>query len=565
MNDSPPQRSEPEASSPTPIDAREAQKQQREQERQRKRMERARKRAEQERLRAEREAARRESAARIEARRQRLEQDRKAREAKEKERAETVKQQAAQRAAEKAAREAQKEQQQQERLESQQQRELEKMRRELARERQKLEQERQRIQKLSASKPRDRKRADRTLNLLEACFELNVNEHMSPQLRDSLLYLQDETLDDSSELDLVQVCRNSLTLIEQFKEHLSSLTRTLQKEKLAIGDMNQNRQRLIVKPRKAVDQSFQDFQAAVQVQKTDWTARIQKQRNQVEVTFKNTLSEHLDIHEEMVADGAAYTVAVDYWSRFVKWSEMTFDTWEAQVTKGANASFDKELGKLGSNPIAAGRTPGPPPQRSLNQLTHQTITDTLPPPVVLEVPSFAAAFFQSLRSNLMTMGILAMIIGAPLIPLLLGEGAAQGGNSLVMRYLLAAPFAVTVAIYTGRQERKKRLRKAREEGKAKIHKQLLDDVRTELSNRQARLAGWIDKRHRDQKKAANDWRKRVLEPELRAAEMKANQKLKQIQLKLSDIGSQQSRISATLNDVQRLLPRLRVELQRLSR
>lgn len=499
-----------------------------------------------------------------------LERKRKEREERAHARAEEAKRRAQARAAKLAERQAREEAREQALLA----READKERAAHAREQQALERQRlaaERSAEREAERERERQERERQkrerarLSKLETCFNLTVHDEMPADLRTALLALQADVHDPDIDISVTDAVSRTLALMERFQDHMQERQKSVQREKLELGDLGSLKQQWLVAPRREADKSLSEFRSNVQAVAKEWSDRTNRQLAQIESDFTQNIDRHLVIEEQPVSGGLSYTVGQQWWTQFQSWAGQAFGTWEQQVMDGCEQDLVQAAALLGRSAIAAGRVPAQPTGRPLAPLDHAALTGAPPAPLVLEVASFAAAFFKSVRSNLMTMGMMVMIVGAPLLPYIVGESAGGGGGGMATRYIMAAPLAVAVGVFAGRRERARQLKKARETGHAKVKDGLLKSARADSKGRQTRLARWVAKRCDDHKAHAEQWYADVIAPDLALAEAQAEERLRQATLRHQDLDQLKSRIGSTLNELSKEIPKLRIELQRLAR
>jgi hypothetical protein len=519
------------------------------------------------RLRAEeRERKRKEREERARLRAEERERKRKERE----ERAHAVAEESKRREEARAAKLAERQSREATREQARLEREADKARAVHAREQRALEQERLAAER-EAVRERERQQRERQqrerarLRKLETCFNLTVRDEMPADLRTALLDLQSDVQDPNIEVSLTDAFARTLELMERFQRHMQERQKSVQREKLELGDLGTLKQQWLVEPRREADRSLAEFRSNVQAVAKEWSDRTNRQLAQIESDFTQNIEQHLVIEEQPVSGGLAYKAGEQWWNQFQSWAARAFGTWEQQVMNGCEQDLAKSAALLGRSAIAGGRVPAQPTGRSLAPLDHAALTGAPPAPLVLEVPSFAAAFLKSVRSNLMTMGMMVMIVGAPLLPYIVGEHAGGGGGGMATRYIMAAPLAVAVGVFAGRRERTRQLKKARETGLANVKDGLLKSALGDSKGRQTRLARWVAKRCDDHKAQAEQWFSDVVMPDLTQAEAQAEERLRQATLQHHDLDQLKGRIGSTLSELSKEIPKLRIELQRLGR
>ena len=254
------------------------------------------------------------------------------------------------------------------------------------------------------------------------------------------------------------------------------LTR-LTEQRIALGDGNSLRQRLVADPRRQIDQVLSSLKARFQGERSEWTRRLQKQQAEVLDSVEAELKRL--VLSTSVKGARGVTEVPESWRRtFVQWLDETLTTWGNHLGDLLPAKLKPALEP---DLAALARLLGEPvtPRHARPSAITQTPARLELPELVdsAVVPTTMEAFFETFKNGLNTV---AMLAGLVIIPV---AGSFTDKQPTSLRAFVITSLVLPIvlfAIVQTRSQRKKLIGRLGEKAEEKLRKSLEQHSKTRV-------------------------------------------------------------------------------------
>lgn len=262
-------------------------------------------------------------------------------------------------------------------------------------------------------------------------------------------------------------------LLPFLDEELARLT----EQRIALGDGNALRQRLLGEPRRQVDQVLSSLKARFQGERSEWTRRLQKQQAEVLDSVEAELKRL--VLETSVRGDRGVTEIPENWRRsFLQWFDDTLSTWGRHLGELLPGKL-----RVALEPDVAALTkylgePVNPRFARPAAITQTPVRLELPELVdASDVPTAAEAFFETLKNGLNTV---AMLAGLVIIPV---AGNFSDKQPTSVRAMIITSLIIPIIVFAvvqTRAQRRKLISRLSEKAEEKLRKALEQHSRTRV-------------------------------------------------------------------------------------
>jgi len=381
-------------------------------------------------------------------------------------------------------------------------------------------------------------------SLLDSPLKLDLSDGLAASLE--ALRLRVKGMDPEGEV--LPIYDEAIELTHVLIGELDVQMSALEAQALELPDPGDIRQKRLIAPKKAADETHGRIKTNLKRTVQDWADRLKRQQTQVERQCMDMLD--ADFEVEVGVKRSAITVGVteENWSAVTGFVEECLTAWADQSCSGADEQLTAALDDR-QTATGADRVPWSPPT-----------APSAPAAAAAEIrkaadehgtaPSTLGALAMFLRSNLLMVSMFGMMFGAP-CALCLGIDMSGGTSGLVRGGMVVAamPFLFGMGLFAGYSKRKQTIEKLTRDNSKKLRDATEKGIKTELEAQRERIARWVRLRATEVETSLDEWWKIAIVPalsEMEGAVAEASQRAKIDQKKLGDV---HSRIKKTREDV----------------
>ena len=330
--------------------------------------------------------------------------------------------------------------------------------------------------------------------------------------------------------------QQAIALVEGLVAHLDGELEALQRAALSQEDPTELKQRIAGGPKREAEKLRGELRQQLGRVVKEWVERAGRQRTYVARECQEILSRELTLTTTKTHAHLEET----FFPRFSGFVLRAAQTWTARTLEEVEAALQEQvrayLVRLGS--LTDGSQPRLEPLRA--PATELYLKAPLEGGAALELPGMGTVLMQTIRSNLMAVGILGTVAGG-----IIGLLGFQGGlNARSLLYLVALPPIGALAYLGARKERHELTKKRLEDLRQKAHSELKSQLESGLAHHRGALARCVDARGQTCLQAAEAHYEQSVQPKLDALEAQANNAAKELRLLQTRASEQQSTLKS---------------------
>lgn len=322
--------------------------------------------------------------------------------------------------------------------------------------------------------------------------DLSLKVQLDSALEDALVAF---VADESDAADAKAYLARALALTERCAAFLDAETSRLTQARFAGGDANALKQRLLLDPRKQVDAAVMQLKQRLAGERAEWSRRVAKQLLDVQAAHEDQLAS-LEVTESPDGSEMIVTPSAAWLARYMTWYAETFRRWTAHLAELVRAKttqlLQPDLDLITS--LLGGRVevvfpmqdalPVPPvrfevegraPTGRITRRSESAATEKLVDR--FEVPSTAAATFESFKGGLNTVAMLAGMVVIPVVGTLM-NAAPTAMKAAIMGGMIAP--IVGFAVWAGRRSRTRLVAVNRDKARDRLRKALAGELKSTL-------------------------------------------------------------------------------------
>lgn len=259
------------------------------------------------------------------------------------------------------------------------------------------------------------------------------------------------------------------SLADQLNAFLDGELSRLTEQRIALGDSNSMKQRLLGDPRRQVDQAMGAVKARFQAEKSEWGRRLQKQQaellDSVELELRKLAPE-----TRIEGDRGLTDLPEKFRHSFPAWLDENLGGWGKHLgtllpTK-LKAALEPDLdvlGRLLGEPVTPRLTRPAGMSQTPVRIEYPDTLDSS------EVPTTSEAFFETFKNGLNTVAMLAGLVIIPVVGSLSERQPTHIRAAIISAFIFPVVFFAAVQTRT---QRRKLLSRLTEKAQDKIRKQL---------------------------------------------------------------------------------------------
>jgi hypothetical protein len=413
---------------------------------------------------------------------------------------------------------------------------------------------------------------------LRSLIDLPLKTSLSAASAESLRGLGEETRKAKAREEWSAVYASGVTILEGIVAEVDASLEDLQRKILHSDDPNDAKNRIAGLPRREAERGRNDARAALQRVGKEWVERSRRQLERVTTQCLES-SQSLAIKEKETPEGVELSTDPAWWSQYVGFVGRCADEWTSSFTSGAEEGFASQTAAAISPALAhaSGQSVAAPPSLAPPENEARLPLET--PSKDLEIQGTAAALLQSVRSNVMAVGIFGtvLVVVVSLVDKIPGltAGSAHGTapenhsapNSMMMRGILILA-VLPFSIFFGLKSIAKQRAAVRTKGIAAHRTALQSFIKLELERALERhrkvLERWLAQRAELWSTTIDRWWESHVEPKLAEYEQQSVTTIRELKLQQGRMSEELSALKTLRNQLsQTLLFELRRRLREL--
>jgi hypothetical protein len=415
---------------------------------------------------------------------------------------------------------------------------------------------------------------------LRSLVDLPLKTTLSAASVESLRGLGEETRKAKAREDWSAVYASGVTILEGIVAEVDANLEELQRKILHSDDPNDAKNRIAGVPRREAERGRNDARAALQRVGKEWVERSRRQLERVTTQCLES-AQSIAIKEKETHDGVELSTDPAWWSQYVGFVGRCADEWTSSFTSGAEESFASQTAAAISPALAhaSGQSVAAPPSLAPPENEARLPLET--PSKELEIQGTAAALLQSVRSNVMAVGIFGTVLVVVVtlvdkIPgLTAGVGAAHGTgpethsapNSMMMRGILilaVLPFSIIFGLKSIAKQRAAVRAKGIAAHRTALQSFLKLELERALERHRKVLERWLSQRAELWSTAIDRWWETHVETKLAEYEQQSVTTIRELKLQQGRMSEELSALKTLRNQLsQTLLFELRRRLREL--
>jgi hypothetical protein len=371
--------------------------------------------------------------------------------------------------------------------------------------------------------------------------------------------------------DWPAVYATAIQIAEALLEDVDGRLEEMQRRALTTEDPNEVRQRLSQGPRREAERGRTEAKAAVQKTAKEWVERSKRQLEHVSTQCLETAPKALPVKEEPTDAGILLRVDPPGYVQFTSYVGRCCEEWTKNVTGGAESAIAAGVSSATAPVVDKRKAAAVGAPSTLAAPSADLRLAAEPPSKEADVPSTVSALMQSVRSNIMAVGIFGTVIAVAvaMIGKVSGEeGGGRSPNTMLMRgglVLAILPFS----IFFGLRAAKKQRAILRDNAIAAHNQATQAFVKTEvdkaLERHRKQLERWLTTRAEEWATAIDRWWDEAVESRLVEADGAGIEAMREAKLQQAKMTEEQTALRTFRNQLgQNLLFDLRKRQRELS-
>lgn len=391
---------------------------------------------------------------------------------------------------------------------------------------------------------------------LRQLFDLPLKNDVAHPAAESIDALSKAARGVGNPEEWVDVYDRGIRIVEALLTDVEGRVTQLQQSALDGEDASDIRQKYAVGPRKEAERVRSDVNAQTQRVVKEWSSRAKRQAAYLVEQWTGTV-EGLQVIQRTDGAQTLFSVSDDWLKELRVYVHRCVDEWvrttvsgiddalHAAVTKATTPLLVHSSGVLPSRPALQ----GPPANDGKIQLP---VEEGRP-----KIPGVLESAFKTLRSHIMTIGILGSVVTG--VALLLSRGSDEGSgsvNSMMVRGALIVavlPVSLVFGLLVSRKQRAQQVSEALEKYKVDTRTRLMSALEKVTEAQEDVLERWCSSRGAQWVDAWSEWSASAVEPALEGLETKGTEALRELKVSQSKIAEELSSLKLFRSQVSQTL------------
>ncbi len=337
-----------------------------------------------------------------------------------------------------------------------------------------------------------------------------------------------------------------IKLYEELIEHLSPVKADLEEQigaiKLLEAGREQDREieeRIFKRPQRRAEQAKRALLDLLKQVQEEFRARLKRQQGYAQEGFFEAILDSVEIDKLPQPKGLHLELSPKRWRALSDYLAQVCDEWLRTLSERIRAAClrrtEKQMRILEE---MSGQAFAPPSFEQLPRNTGQ-LAEQLRPQRDLQLPGQLKALTQYIRSNLMSVGMVAMPLFAVLTLFELKISSTTIRGAMIAALL---PIILIFGFFATRQQRREKRQRVEEEFEAEVALKIKRETKAAFVKEQQECERWIKRYIEAWKNALEAYWERVLLPLLEGLEREATERVKENKQDRSKSDSSQKRL-----------------------
>ena len=330
------------------------------------------------------------------------------------------------------------------------------------------------------------------------------------------------------------IYRSAVDLVEALVRELDATIEQMQRDGLRQDDPNELRQRLAGAPRKEAEKARSDARTSLQRVHKEWVERTRRQLDHVAAQCTEAGHGALPT-EEKTQEGLTLGVAPQWWKEYGGYVTRCCEEWTRNVVEQAEQAYqDGVMAALAPALRHASKRNPSAPERAIQPLPEAKLAAETPTKEA-EIPTTAGALMQSVRTNVMAVGIFGTVLAVivTVAGKAFGEGPSSSSYTMLARgglILAVLPFSIVSGLKAARTKRATLREKALAAHKAAVVAFVKSELDKGLERHRKALERWLSSRAEAWTFAVDRWWDVNVEPSLAEYDSRAGDAVRDTRL-----------------------------------
>lgn len=361
---------------------------------------------------------------------------------------------------------------------------------------------------------------------LRALLDLPLRFKVPPAFSERIDGLATSVAQAKSRDDYGAIYKSAVDLVEELVRELDGTIEQMQREGLRQDDPNDLRQRIAGAPRKEAERARTEAKTALQKAHKEWVDRTRRQLDHVTTQCMEAAATP-EMTEANTDDGVKLGVESRWWKEYAAYVVTCCEEWTRNVVEKADDAYRKTVTSAVAPALqhTSQRGVASPDAASAPSVDTKISSDT--PAKDVEIPTTLGALLQSVRSNVMAVGIFGTVV--VVIISIAGNAFGKGTSSSSSYTMLARgglilavlPFSIVFGLKAAKKQRASLREKALVAHKQAIGAFVKAEVDKALERHRKTLERWLTTRGEAWANAIDKWWDGEVEQALARYEAKA--------------------------------------------
>jgi hypothetical protein len=391
---------------------------------------------------------------------------------------------------------------------------------------------------------------------LRQLFDLPLKNDVAQPAAQSIDALSKAARGVGNPEEWLDVYDRGIRIVESLLSDVEARVAQLQQSSLDGEDAAEIRQKYAVGPRKEAERVRADVQAQTQRVVKEWSSRAKRQSAYLIEQWTTTVN-GLQVTQRSESNQVLFSVDESWLKELCVYVHRCVDEWVRTTVSGVDDALHAGVTKA-STPLlvhSSGVLPSRPPLQGPpgNDGKAQLIVEGGRP----KIPGIIESAFKTLRSHVMTIGILGSVVTG--VALLLSRGGDDGSgnvNSMMVRgglIVAVLPVSLVFGLVASRKQRAQQVGEALEKYKVEARSRLMAALEKTVEGQQDILERWSGTRGAQWVDAWSDWYREEVDSVLEGLEAKGNEALRDLKVNQSKISEELSSLKLFRSQVSQTL------------